>query len=55
MKKLKNKLLKEELKLEEKLQKEMPELKFKKQDPFVLVKGRWTVPYERLKELLEEE
>lgn len=48
-------ILEEERQIEEKLQKEMPELKFEKQDPFALAKGGWTVPYERLKELLEEE
>ncbi len=48
-------ILEEEKQIEEKLQKEMPELKFEKQDPFTLGKGGWAVPYERLKELLEEE
>ena len=48
-------ILEEEKQIEEKLQKEMPELKFKKQDPFALGKGGWGVPYEELKELLEEE
>jgi len=48
-------VLEEEKQIEEKLQKEMPKLKFKKQDPFALGKGGWGVPYEELKELLEEE
>lgn len=48
-------ILEEEKQIEEKLQKEMPELKFEKQDPFTLKEGGWAVPYERLKELLEEE
>jgi len=48
-------MLEEEMEIEEKLKKEMPELKFEKQDPFTLGKGGWAVPYERLKELLEEE
>lgn len=43
------------IELEEKLEKEMPELKFEKQDPFKLAKGGWAVPYEKLKELLGEE
>lgn len=45
----------EEIELDKKILKEMPELKFKKKDPFVLEKGDWAVPHERLKELLEEE
>jgi hypothetical protein len=48
-------ILEEERQIEEKLQKEMPELKFEKQDPFALGKGGWGLPYEKLKELLEEE
>ncbi|KPL03407.1 MAG: hypothetical protein AMJ73_07230 [candidate division Zixibacteria bacterium SM1_73] len=47
--------LEEETQIEEKLKKEMPKLKFKKQDPFALGKGGWGVPYEELKELLDEE
>jgi vacuolar-type H+-ATPase subunit I/STV1 len=48
-------ILEEERQIEEKLQKEMPELKFEKQDPFALKEGGWALPYEQLKELLEEE
>ncbi|MCK4428468.1 MAG: hypothetical protein KAW16_08305, partial [candidate division Zixibacteria bacterium] len=48
-------ILEEETQIGKKLQKEMPELKFEKQDPFALREGGWAVPYERLKELLEEE
>jgi vacuolar-type H+-ATPase subunit I/STV1 len=48
-------ILDEEKRIEEKLEKEMPKLKFKKQDPFDLAKGGWAVPYERAKELLDEE
>ena len=48
-------MLEEETQIEKKLQKEMPELKFKRQDPFALRKGGWALPYEQLKVLLEEE
>lgn len=48
-------ILEQEKLIEEKLEKEMPKLKFKKQDPFALGKGGWGVPYEELKELLDEE
>jgi len=47
--------LQEERKLKKKLEKEMPPKKFKKGDPFALGKGGWGVPYEELKELLEED
>jgi hypothetical protein len=48
-------ILEEEKLIEEKLEKEMPDLKFEKQDPFALKEGGWALPYEQLKELLEEE
>jgi hypothetical protein len=48
-------ILEEEIQIEEKLQKEMPALKFEKQDPFALKQGGWALPYEQLRELLEEE
>jgi hypothetical protein len=47
-------LISEEIKLDKKILKEMPELKFKKKDPFVLEKGDWALPYEKLKKALEE-
>ncbi|MGB2696237.1 MAG: hypothetical protein WBD28_00085 [Candidatus Zixiibacteriota bacterium] len=43
-----------EKELDAKILKEMPELKFKKKDPFVLEKGDWALPYEKLKKVLEE-
>ena len=48
-------IISEEIKLDKKILKEMPELKFEKRDPFKLEKGDWAVSHERLKELLEEE
>ena len=48
-------LLKEDRKLQRKLDKEMPPPKFKKGDPFALGKGGWAVPHEELKELLDED
>lgn len=48
-------LISQEIKLDKKILKEMPELKFEKKDPFVLEKGDWAASHERLKELLEEE
>lgn len=47
--------LEEEAGLEEKLNEEMPLIKFKRGDPFELAKGGWGVSPERLKELLEED
>lgn len=53
MGKTKKQIMKEEQELDAKLLREMPELKFKKRDPFELEKGDWAVPHKRLKELLE--
>ncbi len=47
-------LVRHEKALDAKILKEMPELKFKKKDPFKLEKGDWVLPYEKLKEILEE-
>jgi hypothetical protein len=42
-------------KVNRKLDKEMPPIKFKKGDPFELGKDGWSVPYDEAKKLLDEE
>lgn len=49
-----DKLIQEEKELERKLNKEMPSMEIKKQDPFKM-KGGWACSYEELKELLDDE